>query len=157
MAGEDLMPGDWIKPHEGFWRRCKTLDGMAIVDPFRTDIVKANARFWLCLKPNTITGLRHVWTHPEMPENLATVCQDDADPDEEYVEEQAAKIGMTLDEFMDEIDGCEDGAEFVTEYDTSSKRNKSLAFDWRRIWRYFERRTGKKVQDENYHPYNCSC
>lgn len=42
-----------------------TGDAVGIIDPFlHTLHVPANTRVWLFLQPNTVTGMRHHWSHP---------------------------------------------------------------------------------------------
>lgn len=37
---------------------------LGIVDPYLTEEVQAGQRCWMLLYPDSITDLRHVWTHP---------------------------------------------------------------------------------------------
>src|SRR5882724_12030884 len=50
---------------------CSVEDAIGVVDPFRPQdqSVAKGSWFWLCLYPNTITGLRHVWEHPCFPKS----------------------------------------------------------------------------------------
>lgn len=60
-----------VTAKEDVWPGCEVgIDGarnapyVGIVDPFLKDGVKAGQRFYICLFPNSVTGMRHHWEHP---------------------------------------------------------------------------------------------
>lgn len=68
VAGETLYAGEHIGIVNGrAVKRAKKKLG--IVDPFLTVPVDRGDKFWLVVYPRQITSLRHVWSHPDFPEN----------------------------------------------------------------------------------------
>ncbi len=65
-AGQTLHAGESISLKDGV----ATPDpkGIAIVDPFLQSSVFKGQTFWMVLRPRLITSLRHVWTHPDLPD-----------------------------------------------------------------------------------------
>jgi hypothetical protein len=63
VAGQTLQPGQRV---ELFTRKTALATrgvGVGIVDPFRDCAVMCGETFWLLLHPNTVTGMRHHWSH----------------------------------------------------------------------------------------------
>jgi hypothetical protein len=98
VAGENLEPGEHVGFLEGNRVSKHAEKNIGIVDPFLTATVRAGQTFYLCLYPNTVTSLRHDWTHPAFaklpsaPHGMATL-NSEASPEEfgiaaDYLEER---------------------------------------------------------------------
>jgi hypothetical protein len=71
VAGDRLAPGTRVCVNNRVARRSIAGFETGIVDPFLTAAVEPGDRFWLILLPRTIRSLRHVWSHPEIPDEPA--------------------------------------------------------------------------------------
>ena len=70
-ATEGLSGGEriGIRPdgnggYEAFLAQSGNDDAVAVVDPFLVDPVAKHQRFYALMLPGSVTGLRHVYTHP---------------------------------------------------------------------------------------------
>lgn len=65
VAGSPMMPGDHCRMVD--WQTaypCVSGKGVGVADPYLVGSIDTGDRFWLLLYPNTVTGMRHAWTHP---------------------------------------------------------------------------------------------
>ncbi len=68
-AGESLGVARSVRREpNGLWYHCSDGERMAIVDPFLASPVREGQRFLAVVPPRQITSLRHVWAHPEFPD-----------------------------------------------------------------------------------------
>jgi hypothetical protein len=69
-----LAPGNRINIRDG--KAVKALSGAtAIVDPFLNEIVLPGEKFLALIMPRTIASLRHVWSHPDIPDEAAVTVE----------------------------------------------------------------------------------
>lgn len=176
-AGSKLEPGDHVcLDGEGFAVRfyggeSKT-PAIGIVDPFIVKVyrngvsygtIKPGDRFWLVIYPRVITSLRHVWTHPAIPEEtqiLQGKIDDAREESRKWLEAFAARLfsyepshwdtGEPISRLDYLIAGAEGGG-FGSDIEYGEGTNPTDEF-----WMHYERYTGKKVAIRHEH-FRCAC
>ena len=119
-AGQDLLPSDEVGiSGDVAGKHCKPLVG--IVDPFlKPGIVEKGQRFFIYLFPNTISSLRHVWAHKDIPDTLGgepapKVPPGDKAESEAWLREYAKRVNpyfvdAEMGEYASHYPGGADGA-----------------------------------------------
>ena len=92
VAAADMKPGTrcGIDSND---RANPTVTAIGIVDPFLSESVKQGQRFYLCLFPRTVTGLRHVYVHP--------VLDSDVGASKAWIAAWAESEGIEYDELIE--------------------------------------------------------
>jgi hypothetical protein len=157
-AGEDLEPGMRVGQFpdcEEFGELEEAQNHVGIVDPFLHQGPKKGERFWLFLFPNTVTSLKHFWTHPAFEDEGQTPK-----------DEEAAKGKRWLAMFADELDlSYDDLMAALKEYTRTGHPHIFQGFDTlqgayeksREAWLHYQLVTGEKVDDIDGVPFSCSC
>jgi hypothetical protein len=68
-APTDLQPGQHVDQYGN--PEAPGVVSVGIVDPFLRVPVLTGQRFWLFLYPNSVTAIRHEWSHPAFPTTSA--------------------------------------------------------------------------------------
>lgn len=131
---------------------------VGIVDPFLRTSVEPGERYWLVIYPRVITSLRHVWAHPQFPDEAGTPAapSHDRTASEAWLQDFCAKSDCP-DYHTVLARALDNGDSFDPEY---------LHFDGRdahgeippEFWVHVEIVTGKKIDGRDRAKYfSCSC
>ena len=151
IAAHMLRPGQRVGRLAGRYGVSGTVLG--IVDPFLTRNVKTGERFWLFVLPRTITGLRHVWTHPAWPDEPQKAI-DDREISVAFLADFAANIGEDYEWLMEQAEYWLEYGDYYTQQGSSHMRD-SWPSDF---WKHYEIATGKAVPEEQRESFfSCSC
>lgn len=104
-AEDYLGPGQRVKllfGHADQVIRCVNDEdpGIGVVDPFLRSTARKGKRIWVFLNPNTVTGMRHAWTHPAL-DNPGS-----PHPSEVWLRQFSDRWGMDYEEMLREA--CRD-------------------------------------------------
>lgn len=149
-AGVSLIPGQSISLHSD--RAMPDADGLAIVDPFLSRTVVVGERFWAVLKPRLVTSLRHVWTHPEFPDE-PVAANGNGNEHEVWIRSFAADLGFTYDRLMAYAETWVECEEYT--YD-NSETYKAHWDKFPEFWSHYEAITGNAPKERESF-FTCSC
>ena len=106
-AGEVLKPGQRVVLNQDKKAIAtqSRWDSTGIVDPFLDREVRKGEMFWLVLRQNTVTGMRHHWYHAEFRDHKDTPSMTpDIEAHVAFVESCADEAGLDFDELMEAAD-----------------------------------------------------
>lgn len=156
-AAETLKPGQHIGFTEGGWRATGVPKApynlIGIVDPFLMKDVAEGERFFMLLYPNTIIGLRHVWSHPAISKDGRGV----ASPSEKWLHDFAISVDADYHEMMQVAEShCREigYGEYLVEGGKWEGQSTPKEF-----WEHFSIVTGKEPNQKFGLPgiFSCSC
>jgi hypothetical protein len=155
---ETLVPGQHIGFSENGWwvtgnpQTPRKLVG--IVDPFLAAPVKPREKFWMFLYPQTITGLRHDWSHPAISQDGCGV----GSSSEKWLRDFAASVDANYHEMMHVASThCEGAKNTWPDYliEGGKWEGQSTPAEF---WTHFENVTGKRPSgDDKPGIFSCSC
>jgi hypothetical protein len=154
-AGCVLRAGQYITVNDGV----ATSDhrGPGIVDPFLFGDITEGQNFWMVLRPRIIKSLRHVWSHPDFPDE--NISQSPNEVSEIFTK---AKSEKRIRDFLSTIDDLE-YEEFLAAALSVYNDYESLNFGKvvsgeipDDIWDHVEIVTGKKITNRPTY-FACSC
>ena len=111
VASGTLAPGVPVRLSGGNTAvECDRYDrqSVGIVDPFlKEPVVRPGQQFWVCLYPNTVTGMRHHWCHPVFDRETPT--DELRERAAQWLRAFAVETAMSMEEIITEAstyDGC---------------------------------------------------
>ncbi len=124
---------------------------VGIVDPYLIDVVPKDAVFWLCLLPNTVTGMRHHWSHPAF-EPLATVI-DEKTVSVAWLKKAAISLGVDYETLISEWSPLETN-DYIDDGEHIRDVWLGLADEF---WKHHKIVTGRDVPESERGGFTCSC
>jgi hypothetical protein len=158
IAGERLSPGAHVAL-AGDGSNVVTLLGgtrVGIIDPFLTRAVLQGELCWLMLYQNTVTGMRHHWSHPAFGDSdkvVATDEQGDVERSKKWLEGAAVRLGVSYDRLVNEW-----GELACGDYINNGENIRDIWYELEtEFWKHRKIVTGKDVDENERGGFTCSC
>lgn len=127
---------------------------IGIVDPYLKVPVRKGQKFWLFLYPNTVTGMRHHWSHPAFAEKAVELSPSQKQLSMKWLEEFATRVELSYHDLLGVLEGYIESGDYHTfGFDTPDICNERPE----EMWSHYEIVSGKKVADKEAVPFSCAC
>lgn len=151
VAAHSLRPGDHVGLNADGEADNLTGNDIGVIDPFLKEPVRRGQRCWLFLYPNTITALRHNWTHPAFSDVSSSPS---VAKSEKWMRDFAEEMGMSYQALLSSAEDWLDSGSYHT---LNTDIPNRVYDDREQFWGHYEAVTGKKVSDKSEMFFTCSC
>lgn len=126
---------------------------IGIVDPFLNQPVEPGEQFWMFLNPNTVTGMRHHWSHPQFPMVSQSALDLERQASIEWLTGAAVQLGVSYDTLIS------DYSDLVTgDYINNGEHIRDIWYGLsEEFWKHRKIVTGVDVDENNRGGFTCSC
>lgn len=66
IAGVNFRYAKYVRQFNNEWFPCNEDECHGIINPWIEQDINKGDRFWVFIKPGTVNGMRHHWSHPEL-------------------------------------------------------------------------------------------
>lgn len=156
VAAERLSPGTRVGLAANGTIAMSQDEAIGIVDPFLPETVHTGERCWVFLFPNTITSLRHEWTHPVFDGGEAKDPLEDIKAESmQWLSDFGKDIGLPYSALMAALDDWVYGGDrhLFSGVDTPERCYR----DSTDMWRHYALVTGRQPENMTDVPFSCAC
>lgn len=150
VAGEKLSPGERISlnSEKNAVKSGKTL---GIVDPYLRKDVLPGQKFYMCLLPNTVKGMRHEWSHPAFIDDNTDIRQESV----AWIQNFAGRCGSSYEGLMYIAEELLDGGEACF---GSDEGPEEFRYNQPEFWFHYRVVTGTPIPEnmDNF-SFRCAC
>lgn len=155
IAKETLSPGDHVGVINGI--ASKASSHIGIVNPFLKGSLRSGDHFYVCLYPDTVTGMTHHWEHPSFQEvvpSLETQAAPEKDKAlaEAWLKKFSQRVGV---DFHDLICGLRERSSIRVDEDSTDEYYNCKG----ELWRNYEVFSGEKTTEDDHDNvyFRCAC
>lgn len=155
IANERLFPGEHVGVINGV--ASKNYPNIGIVNPFLKGTLCKGDRFYVCLYPDTVTGMTHHWEHPSFQEVVPSldkqaVLDKDKLLAEAWLKKFSQRVGTNFDYL---IRGLQKKSSILVDEDSTDEYYNCKD----ELWRNYEVFSGEKTSEDDHDNvyFRCAC